>query len=501
MSLHAQLTPEAQARLQAQRRTSTILAIVIAFLALLLIGLILAIFWLDIFEKKTEPIVSYSASMNNEEEITEKKMTNSVERKPSAPSSSMAKVIAANTTSPTAVPVPDVEVTEPTTDFGDGDDFGDGWGSGGDGGGGGGFGNIPATMRKRCSKEDRMQRLQESGGTEKCEEAVVKGLDWLKASQNGDGSWGGGNQVAMTGLAVLAFLGHCETPLSPDYGDTVLKGITWLVNTGMNNKKGGLLYTGGEPNPMPYEHSIGTYALGESSTFCKQLNINIPNLFEVTQKAGQLIIDKQHTETGGWDYGYKENSDRGGDLSVTAWQVQALKACKHTGLDFRNMDRCVRKALDYVGDCQDSSGGFKYTPGGGAHSPNGYHTLTGAGMLSFQMWDKPAAGPVRTGARYIDKESKFKYNTADADLYGHYYEAQAMIARGGAQWDKYNNMFRDELLNNQNADGSWKTPGGGQKLNAVAPAYETNVHYRTCLCILMLETYYRFLPGTGAGVK
>ena len=24
-----------------------------------------------------------------------------------------------------------------------------------------------------------------------------------------------------------------------------------------------------------------------------------------------------------------------------------------------------------------------------------------------------------------------------------------------------------------------------------------NEHYRTCLCILLLEVYYRFLPGTG----
>jgi hypothetical protein len=62
-------------------------------------------------------------------------------------------------------------------------------------------------------------------------------------------------------------------------------------------------------------------------------------------------------------------------------------------------------------------------------------------------------------------------------------------------------MFRDQLLNNQNADGSWKSPGGGAKLNAVAASYQNNAHYRNCLCILMLETYYRFLPGTGAGIK
>jgi hypothetical protein len=64
--------------------------------------------------------------------ITKPKMSNEVEKEPSNPSSSMAKVIAANTPSSTAVPVPNLTVTEPSLDFGDGDgdDFGDGFGTG-----------------------------------------------------------------------------------------------------------------------------------------------------------------------------------------------------------------------------------------------------------------------------------------------------------------------------------------------------------------------------------
>lgn len=496
MSLHAQLSPEAQARLRAQRRNSTISSIMISLLVIVLVGLILAFIFLPPLIKETPTIVSYSGTIDDDQELETKKLTNSVERKPSAPSSSMAKVIAANTSSPTAVPVPDVDVPEPTVDFGDGSDFGSGWGSSGDAGGGGGFGNIPATMRKRCSPEDRMERLQDNGGTEACEEAVVKGLDWLKATQNSDGSWGGSHQSAMTGLAILAYLGHCETPISENYGDTVLKGMTWLVNLGMDQN--GRLSTSGDPNPQPYEHGIATYALGESTTFCKQLGITVPNLPNVTQKAGQYILDNQHEDSGGWDYGYRAEGNRGGDLSVVAWQIQALKACAHTGLDFDGMSGAIRDALDYVEDCQGAEGGFGYRPGERSHSPNGYQTLTGAGMLSFQMWDKGAIGAVRDGARYVDGESKFDYDTPDADLYGHYYEGQAMINRGGDQWRKYNNMFRDEILKGQAEDGSWSKPGNGQRLHAVAPDYEDNTHYRTTLAILMLEVYYRFLPGTAS---
>ena len=495
MSLHAQLSPEAQARLQSQRRNSTISSIVISILVIVLICLVLAFIFLPNWVKETPVIVSYQGTVTQDENLEVKKMNNSVERKPSAPSSSMAKVIAANTVSPTAVPVPEVDVPDPSTDFGNGDDFGDGWGSAGEGGGGGGFGSIPATMRKRCSADDRIARLAENGGTPQCEEAVLKGLRWLKSTQNSDGSWTGGNQCAMTGLALLAYLGHCETPLSEEFGDSCLKAITYLVNRGMQHK--GVMCSSGDAQNLPYEHAIAAYAVAEAATFCKQLNISVPNLMEVAQKAGQFIIDNQN-DNGGWAYGYTQ---KGGhtDLSVSAWQIQALKASKHTGMEFNDLTKCIRKALDYVEERQGGDGGFGYAGKGDTHAPNGYLTLTGAGMLSLQMWDKGASSTVRNGGRYIEKRSKFEYNGADCDLYGHYYEGQAMMNRGADLWKKYNTMFRDQVLNNQNGDGSWKTPGGGQKPNAVGAEFVGNAHYRTCLSILMLEVYYRFLPGTGGG--
>lgn len=496
MSLHAQLSPEAEAKLHAQRRNSTISSIAIAILAVVLVGLILAFIFLPPLLKETPVIVSYQSASANEDKMQTKKMTNSVERKPSAPSSAMARVIAANTSSPTAVPVPEIDIPDPSADFGNGDDFGDGWGSGDDGSGGG-FGNIPATMAKRCSPEDRMQRLTESGGTPQCEDAVIKGLDWLKSSQNEDGSWTGKDQAAMTGMAILAYLGHCETPLSDKYSDTVLNGITWLVNLGM--RQNGRLTTSSDHIHQVYEHAIATYALGESATFCKQLGINVPNLFDITQKAGQFIIDNQH-DNGGWAYGYAtEGSNPNPDLSVSAWQIQALKACKHTGFDFKNMARASRNGLSYVEKCQNRDGSFGYNPNNPHPASNGYITLTGAGMLCLQMWEKESSSSVRAGAKYIRDNSKFKYETRDCDLYGHYYESQAMMARGGDDWKFYNDMFRESLLSGQDENGSWRRPNGGNRsVNAHAAEYTDNGHYRTCLAILMLEVYYRFLPATGS---
>lgn len=388
--------------------------------------------------------------------------------------------------------------------LGDGGGFkglGKGPGIGLSGGGDGKlFGLIPETMRKRCSKEDRLQRLSENGGTPACEEAVIKGLRWLKAHQNPDGSWGGagGYKTAMTGLALLAYFGHCETPVSEEFGESSMKGIVYLVNLGMKTK--GKLSTNLTANAWPYEHAIATYALAEAFTFCKELKVVVPNLPEITEKAGQFIIDNQHKKTGGWAYGYETETGGGGDVSVAGWQIQALKACKHTNIKFKGMDSCISKALKYINDRQDDNGGFGYA----SKKPAGevdYYTLTGVGMLCNQMWGKGAQSGVRKAAKYVLENSKFEYNKEFCDLYGHYYESQAMMQRGGDDWKKYNDMFRDQLINNQDADGSWKTPGGGKKIRSVAPTYVTDKIYRNCLCTLMLEVYYRFLSTGGGSAK
>ena len=369
---------------------------------------------------------------------------------------------------------------------GTGKGFGSGSGSGMGSGKGMGklFGLIPENMQKRCSKEDRLQRLRENGGTPACEEAVIKGLRWLKANQKPDGSWGDGNQVAMTGLALLAYFGHCETPASEEFGDSCVKGITYLVNVGMKN--GGKLGNNMAAQPFCYEHGIGTYALAEATTFCKDLKFEVPNLVEITEKAGQFIIDYQH-DKGGWSYGYAKTAGHA-DVSVVGWQMQALKACSHTGIKYRGMPASIKKGLDYLVTCQNENGAFGYT--GPPPVDKAHHPLTGVGMLCHQMWDKGNGSNIRKAAKYTLETTTFDYKKSP-HLYAHYYESQAMMQRGGSEWKKYNELFRDQLLNNQEADGSWKVPQGTQHV--------PNNIMCTCICTLMMEVYYRFLSTGGGG--
>jgi len=128
MSYHV-TNPELEAKLANQRRNSTIMSIMIALLLCVLMALGLTLILMSPFFKDVPKVVTYSAQPV-EEVVTEvpQEISEQVERKPSAPSSSMAKVIASASASPISVPVPDIDVSAPSLDFGDASDFGDGWG-------------------------------------------------------------------------------------------------------------------------------------------------------------------------------------------------------------------------------------------------------------------------------------------------------------------------------------------------------------------------------------
>jgi hypothetical protein len=180
------------------------------------------------------------------------------------------------------------------------------------------------------------------------------------------------------------------------------------------------------------------------------------------------------------------------DVSIVGWQMQALKAMKVTGLDFKNLSRCSTKGLDYLKDKQNGEGAYGYTSANGAA-----HSLTGVGVLCHQIWGKESTSDVRKGAKYIENKFKLDWNTVDADLYAHYYAAQAMMNRGGTEWKKYNDLMRDEVLKNQSPDGTWKDVGGGKPIphGATFQGGGQSQLYRTVLVTLMMEVYYRFLPS------
>ncbi len=79
------------------------------------------------------------------------------------------------------------------------------------------------------------------------------------------------------------------------------------------------------------------------------------------------------------------------------------------------------------------------------------------------------------------------------------HHSQALLQHGGKPWRHYNDRFAPQLLEAQRPDGSFARPGGGGRIEAVNSLFaqddKDGLHYRNSLCILMLEVYYRYLPG------
>ena len=82
------------------------------------------------------------------------------------------------------------------------------------------------------------------------------------------------------------------------------------------------------------------------------------------------------------------------------------------------------------------------------------------------------------------------YGSEDSNLYSWYYDTQAIFNYGGIAWTSWNRRMEPMLLAAQNENGSWSAEGSN--LTAKRGGKDADV-YRTTLCTLMLEVYYRYV--------
>ncbi len=347
--------------------------------------------------------------------------------------------------------------------------------------------SLPKTMQQRCDPKKRIERLRSGGGKDITEEAIMRGLNWLKTAQDEDGGWGNkdkddsGNLVrnasqnyrnAMSGMALLAYLGHCELQDSPTFGPTVQKGIDFLTSTPPDE----VVHNG---NKGSYAHPIRTYALCEAYTMTK-----IPKLKEYDKRAAEVIIKGQN-ESGGWAYGYGKGPVAHTDLSVTGWNIQALKAAALTGISIDGLDASMDKATAYTKRCQDATGKFAYKEGSG-----GKPSLTGTGVLCLQIWKNASSKEAQLGLDWIIANQKQEWK--EVNVYEWYYHAQACfqatgVSGGSKYWRAWNKNFQQIVCGAQASDGHWPH---GKHFHG-----DTDI-YRTTMTILMLEVYYRYMPST-----
>ncbi len=362
--------------------------------------------------------------------------------------------------------------------------------------GAGGTSNDPFVGRR--SGSSRGGAVKRYGGSDASEAAVLKALQWLKKNQNTGqaemGSWGNQYKVAMTGLALLAFLGHGETHESQEFEQTIKEALNFLATQADQSQAPTSGYIG--TARFEYQHPIAAYAMCEDYALTHYTALKPVCIAAVT-----LIINAQRPD-GSWDYDYNTGpggvynlkNRPSGDSSISAWNLQALVAAKNTGLEIPGLEEALRRCRSWFHAIYSrEEGRFGYSVPDRMHSD----ALDGIGVLALQLLgDGDAAEIKQTLPRLLTVETKFRSANANS-TYGWYYITQALFHVGGHWWAEWNTRLRDQLIENQEADGSWGSPGSAawqdnMTTNKVK-GKDAKVYHTTLMC-LALEVYYRFLP-------
>jgi hypothetical protein len=170
------------------------------------------------------------------------------------------------------------------------------------------------------------------------------------------------------------------------------------------------------------------------------------------------------------------------------------------GLQNSGLDEALKRAVD----------GWKVNMRGDAnmatigYTSPGNSGLTGAAVLCMQLLGAGNDVLVKGGMNALMKTT---YNWQGGGtyncLYYWYYITQAMFHTGGETWTKWNALFSPVLVQNQIIEPKAIAAPNGEMMDIGhwAPGRETSGHtdpegrvMNTCLCVLQLEVYYRYLP-------
>ena len=330
-------------------------------------------------------------------------------------------------------------------------------------------------------------------GDRHTEDAVMRSLRWIKKNQQADGSWNK-NKVAMTGLAVLAYLAHGETPSeSKEFGPTVKKAIEYLLST--QNKETGRI-------PGNYDHPIAAYALCEA--YGMTLN---PNVKEAAEKALAVIVKGQHP-TGGWTYNMDPDVQKPGkdpspldgkyrdDTSYMGWCAQALKAARLAKLHVDGLEKATKLAVKGFKKNANPNGGFGYT------GP-GQTGLTAVGTLCMQLLGAANDSEVKKSLDLMDAwvpSFDEKGPQGAALQYYFYYATQCKFHAGGKRWENWNKEMKPIYVKAQQIERNAIKDVNGRDCD-IGHWENGDTHtdrpvMDTCLAALQLMVYYRYLPTT-----
>src|SRR5262245_59541455 len=295
------------------------------------------------------------------------------------------------------------------------------------------------------------------------EDAVERGLDWLAAHQQPDGSWSAkigfklnsdyretaeGGHVGVTALAGTAFLAGGHTPARGKHAETVARALDYVLS---GVQEDGYVTLNGS---RMYSHAFATLFLAEVCGMSHRADVRAK-----LQKAVDFIVETQNQE-GGWRYvPFSPESD----MSIVVCQAIALRAARNIGIRVpkSTIDRAARYVVDsaiteesqagYHSLYADEIGAFNYQRSRGSRSS---FPLAAAGVTALHGLGIYSDDSIRRGLDYLRRNLvsfNLQYGRRDGGhyffWYGHYYGVQAMYTAGTAfqvnYWEPYFEEVRE----------------------------------------------------------
>ena len=343
----------------------------------------------------------------------------------------------------------------------------------------------PPVLRAAVQTAQPAAEQATPGGDETIDPAIQKAVDdavaYLMSRQNPDGSISPGptHATALTSLAILSMVGVGHLPTDPTpQGESLRRALQFILSPDRQDEQG---YFGQRDGSRMYGHGITTLMLSEligmgvdaeqDALMRRKLEAAIRLILQSQD------VDKAEHYQGGWRY-IPTSFDS--DLSVTVWQVMALRSASQAGVEVpaSAVERAVEFLRRSFSETENPEEGiFRYQP---TAFTFGYAT-TAAGVLAMQVCGRYDADEVTRGTawlmnRPLDRNDRWFF-------YGTYYYAQGMEQRGGETARLARQRVQTALLPSQNEDGSFS--GGG---------YAEERVYATSMALMSLSVRYHYLP-------
>lgn len=347
----------------------------------------------------------------------------------------------------------------------------------------------------------RSAAVASGAATVKSEAAVDDALRWLAAHQHNDGGWSvrltdphgpckgecknplknpddaPTPRTAATGLALLAFLGAGHTHQSGEYAETVRHGIYFLRSQARDTSFGTDLQNG-----SMYGHGIASFALAEAYVLTAD-----EELRELLEGVTMYCASAQNQQ-GGW--GYIPGGP--GDITLTAWQIMALKTAEQR--EITSPTEVIPRAKAYVLTlANESRNRFGYK------TPDPKLSTTAIGLvLQLYFGHQPGETSMTEGLDWLAENGPsptwpVKQGPPLTNVYYDYYAMLALHHSQHVGRMDFARTLRDHLLATQATEGheagSWHFD---DRYGSVGGRL-----YTTAMCALILQTPYRYLPLSG----